>query len=131
ADATFHDGKPVTPEDVMFSLRRILDPRNGATAALLLASIDPKGMRQRGERSLELKLKYPDVTLAESFAKASTGIVPVGYDPRRPVGSGPFKIAVFAPARRVAFAAHKDYYKAGRPYLDRLEFAIFKDATAL
>jgi len=130
-DATFHDGKPVTPEDVMFSLRRILDPSNGATAALLLASIDPRGMRKRDAHTLELKLRYPDVTLAESFAKASTGIVPVGYDPRRPIGSGPFKIASFDPARRVAFAAHKGYYRAGRPYLDALEFAIFKDATAL
>jgi peptide/nickel transport system substrate-binding protein len=129
-DARFHDGRPVTADDVIFTIRRILDPRTGAAGALLLSSIDPSRLRKRDKHTLEIGLRQPDVSLDAAFAKY-TGIVPVGYDPQRPVGSGPFKLRSFDPARRVVFDRFDDYYRPGLPYLDQLQFVVFTDQTAL
>src|SRR5436190_3074948 len=44
--AEFHNGKPVTADDVIFSLRRVLNPKAAASDAGLIASVDPQRMQK-------------------------------------------------------------------------------------
>lgn len=128
--ATFHDGRPVTLDDVIFSLRRIIDPRNGASNRTVFAAVDPNRFRKRDERTLEINLKYPDINIDNALASPSSGIVPVGFDPRRPIGAGPFKLRRFNPGSQVAFERHDGYWNEGLPYLDGLVFVAFSDESA-
>lgn len=48
------------------------------------------------------------------------GVVPVGYDPKKPVGTGPFKFDSFTPGAESVFTRFANYWQAGKPYLDRL-----------
>lgn len=130
-DVTFHDGRPITLDDVIFSLRRVVDPKLGASSATEVASIDPQRFRKRDRRTLEINLRYPDAGLGSGLTSPGVGILPVDYDPRRPIGSGAFKLTGFHPGQRVVFERHDGWYEAGRPYVDRLEFVVFDDPTAL
>ncbi|MGH3098386.1 MAG: ABC transporter substrate-binding protein [Streptosporangiales bacterium] len=123
AGLTFHDGRPVRPEDVIFSLRRITDPRRPRAAATLLAPIDRDRMRKLDARTVQIPLRWPDRSLREVFCDYRTGIVPADYDPKRPVGTGPFRYVAFDPGRRSVFRRFHDYWRNGEPYVDELRIA--------
>lgn len=120
AGITFHDGRPVRPEDVMFSLRRITDPARPKAAATLLAAIDRDRMRKLDARSVRIPLRWADMSLRDVFCDYRAGIVPADYDPEHPVGTGPFKHVSFDPGRRSVFARFGDYWRDGEPYVDEL-----------
>ncbi|MFA3877991.1 ABC transporter substrate-binding protein [Streptomyces sp. MMCC 100] len=125
---TFHNGKQLTADDVIFTIRRNLDPENPGFVAGLLDSVDPKRLTKLDARTVRLKLKYPNSMLREGFAEVPAGIVPVGFDPRKPVGTGPFKQQAFTPGQRWVGIRNENYWMEGRPYLDSLELMGFANA---
>ncbi|MGW0656695.1 ABC transporter substrate-binding protein, partial [Streptomyces umbrinus] len=101
--ADFHDGKPVTAEDVLFSFRRIADPEKAFRAKASLEPIDLKASRAVDERTVEFVLKRPTAEFPNVLAAFGAYIVPDGtsdadFD-KKPVGSGPFRFGSFAPGR--------------------------------
>lgn len=128
-DLTFHNSKAVTADDVIFTLRRILDPKYVNTSANIIEDIDPKRLRKLDERTIEVTLKRPNSILDEVLASPRVPIVPVGYDPKTPVGTGPFMFKTFVPGDRSVFVANKSYWGEG-PYVDQVETIDFSDDTA-
>jgi peptide/nickel transport system substrate-binding protein len=132
----FHNGKSVTADDVIFSILRIINPKNGASDAAQFASVDPKGLKKLDNLTVKIPLLYPDVSLFDGFAKYASGIVPVGYDPKNPVGSGPFKFVSFSPLQRTVFTRFDNFWRTDAsgqhlPYLDGIIFEAFTDQTAV
>ncbi|MFF1690202.1 ABC transporter substrate-binding protein [Streptomyces sp. NPDC058254] len=125
---TFHNGKPLTADDVIFTIRRNLDPKNPGFVSGLFHSIDPHQLTKLDKRTVRLKLKYPNSQLRDSFAEVPAGIVPVGFDPKKPIGTGPFKQQSFTPGQRWVGVRNEDYWMDGRPYLDSLELLGFSNA---
>jgi peptide/nickel transport system substrate-binding protein len=121
----FHNGKTLTSEDLIFSVNRIL---KGYPASSLYF-IDPKGMKKMDERTVQFKLPKPYAVFAEAFGGSSQWIVPVGFDPAKPVGTGPFKLTKFTPGDRSTWAANPNYWGVG-PYVDTLELIDINDDTA-
>jgi peptide/nickel transport system substrate-binding protein len=126
----FHNGKTLTADDVIHTLRRIADPSNPKSGATGLSSLDLNGMRSLDPRTVRLTLTKPDVTLPDQFAQYANGIVPVGYDPKHPVGTGPFVHASFDPGQQSLFTRHRHYWRPGQPYLDEVVISDFPDDTA-
>lgn len=126
----FHDGKAVTAEDVIHSLRRIADPDDPKNGAVGLNSLDLNAMWAMDPRTVRLTLARPDVTLPDQFAEYGNGIVPVGYDPKRPVGSGPFQYDSFEPGQQSLFTKNANYWRDGEPYVDEIVIIDFPDDTA-
>ena len=126
----FHDGKTMTADDVAFSLQRILDEKTGANGALGLRSVDPNGIKVVDPRTVQLSLNTPDATLLDEFAQYSNGIVPVGYDPSKPVGAGPFMFQSFTAGQRSTFVKHPNYWRENEPWLDAVEIIDFPDDSA-
>ncbi|MEU5415845.1 ABC transporter substrate-binding protein [Streptomyces clavifer] len=129
--AGFHDGKPVTAADVLYSYRRIADPAKAYRARASLEPIDLKASRATGARSLEFVLKRPTAEFPNIMAAFGTYIVPegaTGFD-SGPVGSGPFRFVSFTPGRSTVLRRHEEYWD-GAPHLDELEFVIANEESA-
>lgn len=127
-EAEWHDGKPVTADDVIFTLRRILNPKAPGGAAGVLAAIDAKRLQKLDSRTVRIHLNFPDAMIPTVMGHdAGTSIVPVGFDPENPIGSGPFKLESFRPGQRVTMTRNDNYWGDDGPYLDRLELVTFAD----
>lgn len=129
--ATFHDGARVTAADVLYSYRRIADPKEGFRAKASLEPIDLKESRAVDERTLEFVLKRPTAEFPNVMAAFGAYIVPEGakeFD-RKPIGSGPFRFASFSPGRSAVFHRFEDYWD-GAPHLDELEIIVANEESA-
>ncbi|MBK7472479.1 MAG: ABC transporter substrate-binding protein [Betaproteobacteria bacterium] len=139
-NAKWHDGKPVTADDAEYSFNEIIakvHPRAGSWWPNVASA------KATGPHTFVITLKAPYapfLTLVASVLSSGTLILPkhiyVGTDPKtnpanqKPIGSGPFKFAKWERGSFVELSRNDDYFKAGKPYLDRLVFKIMPDASA-
>ena len=130
---TFHNGDPVTADDVKFSFERY----RGAAAKLLkdrvaaVEIVDPHKMRFR--------LKKPWLDFMTFFATPATGaawIVPkkyvekVGEDgfKKASVGAGPYRFVSFKPGVELVLEAYEGYWRKA-PAVKRLVFRVIPDES--
>jgi peptide/nickel transport system substrate-binding protein len=130
AGLTFHNGKPVTADDVMFSLRRIVDPKDPKVGAASIGYIDDKGLRKLDNLTVRVPLKFANAGFPDDIGQYFNSIVPTDYDPKHPVGTGPFKYESFTPGQRSVFTKFADYWEKGKPFVDQLTIIDFPDDTA-
>ncbi|HLH64203.1 MAG TPA: ABC transporter substrate-binding protein [Solirubrobacteraceae bacterium] len=126
----FHNGKTVTPEDVIFSLQRILDPKDPKVGAASIGYIDIKNVKKISANQVRIPLKFANVGFPDDIGQYFNAIVPVGYDPAKPVGTGAFMFESFTPGQQSVFKKFPNYWQTGKPYLDTLTIIDFTDDTA-
>jgi peptide/nickel transport system substrate-binding protein len=73
---TFHNGKPVTADDVLFSLRRIIDPKDPKTGAASIGYVDIDRSRKLDSRTVRIQLKFPNVGFPDDVGQYFNSIVP-------------------------------------------------------
>jgi peptide/nickel transport system substrate-binding protein len=123
---TFHNGKTVTSKDVLFSLQRIVDPKSPLPGATSLAPVDLANAKCLDGRTLRLPMKTPYADFPGGIsAPEYFSIVPVGYDVKNPVGTGPFKYQSFTPGQQSVYTRNENYWRTGQPYLDTLTIIDF------
>ena len=127
---TFHDGKPFGADDVMYTLRRILDPKAPAAGAASIALLDVAKMKKLDDLTVRVPCTQPFCTLKEVMAAGYHLMVPVDYDPKKPLGTGPFQVVSFTPGRQSTFKKYADYWETGLPYVDEVVMTDFSDATS-
>ncbi len=130
----FHDGTPLTSADVVATIEKILDPKTAAPYKAELGPIaaakpiDPRTVR------FELSAPYADLpkALASSMARivSERGIAEFAKLDNTPYGTGPFVVKEFAPNDHVLMERNPHYFRAARPYLDRLLLRVLPDTTA-
>ena len=124
----FHNGKTATAEDLLFSIKRLLDPKSGATAAGQLTAIDLKRTKALDKRTVRFVLKTPQ-SFFDYLLSDIVYLVPVGYDPKKPVSTGPWRLKSFQPARQTVLTRFENYH--GTPaYADQLVMTELPDDTA-
>ncbi len=126
----FHNGAPVTAADVAATVARIVDPADPKSGAAGLAAIDIARTELLDSRTVRFHLHTADVTLADTLAQFSNGIVPADYDPRQPLGTGPFRASQFQPGIQSVFTRNPYYWREGEPHVDELAILDFPDDTA-
>jgi peptide/nickel transport system substrate-binding protein len=126
----FHNGKTVGADDVRHTFDRIKASTAGGSQ-LFKRKIIESSYREMDERTLRFKLNEPDVFLRETLADYTARIVPVGYDPEKPVGCGPFKYQSFTKGKQSVFTRFENYWQEGKPYLDEVQILSFEDDVAL
>jgi peptide/nickel transport system substrate-binding protein len=129
----FHNGEPVTADDVKFSFERY----RGISAKLLkdrvrqVQVVDPLRVR------FQLKEPWPDFMVF--YATPATGaawIVPrkyvekVGEDgfKKAPIGAGPYRFVSFAPGVELILEANEQYWRK-KPAVKRLQIKVIPDET--
>jgi peptide/nickel transport system substrate-binding protein len=127
---TFHDGKPLTADDVIFTLTRIITGKlSGATS---LGPIDVKGLKKLDSRTVLVPMTIPYGSFLDQLAYwYYLYIVPTGFNPAKPNGTGPFVYQSFTPGQRSVFTKNPHYWKSGLPYVDSVTIIDFSDSTSL
>ncbi len=128
----FHNGKPLTAEDVIYSLQRVANPKDPLPAASSIALCDTANMRALDSHTVLLPCHSPYATFIEAIVGYYyyLSILPVGYDPKKPVGTGPFKYEKFAPGVQSTFLRNENYWQSGLPYVDSLVISDYSDETS-
>ena len=133
-NVTWWDGKPLTADDVVFSLNRMVEegqprPRVG----LLRPSLKAAEVVDRS--TVRVSLKLPSPSFLQFLAVDYMKIVPKHVVEARVdinvweniVGSGPFKIKGTRRGDSVTYEKNKNYFKKGQPYLDGLRVVVITD----
>ena len=128
-DVRFHDGKPLTPADVVYSLQRHKIP---ATASKAKAVADEFAeIKATGPDEVTLKLDSANADLPAILGTSHFAIIKDGTtDFSTANGTGPYTCKEFRPGVRSIGAANKAYWKPGKPYLDEIEYFSIADEAA-
>jgi peptide/nickel transport system substrate-binding protein len=120
----FSDGNPVTAADIVFSLKRAINPKTSAYS-FLFGPVT--GVEALDDTTVQIRLEHAFAPLAEHLNVFPASIVPkavVEKDPegfaQNPIGTGPFALKEFAKGRHVHLIRNKNYWKDGRPLVDEV-----------
>lgn len=133
-DVQFHDGSPLTADDVVFSIKRMQDKATSASSAPLLAGIAE--VVARDPRTVEMRLDEPDVALPFALALPPTLIVSrrwieSGANPKTTVmGTGPFRFVERIPGVATTYERFDSYFEPDLPYLNGIVFQPMGDDYA-
>lgn len=128
----FNTPKPraVTADDVIFNLKRWLNPKLGSSMASLLSSyLKPSGIEKVNAKTVRLHLTAPTITLPFDLFHYAGPILPREFEgdfTKQPWGTGPFALKQFVEGEKAILTARKDYWQMGRdgkplPYLDGIQ----------
>jgi peptide/nickel transport system substrate-binding protein len=115
-NAKFHNGDPVTAEDVKFSYDRY----RGASASLFHAKVKEVQVVSPTQARFVLKEPWPDfMTFYGTTASGAGWIVPKKYVEKvgddgfknAPVGAGPYKVVSFKPGVEIVLEAFDGYWR--------------------
>lgn len=136
-DVKFHDGTKLTADDVLFTFEPLLqntpDPlREAATYFSTVAEV-----KALDSRHIRFITKYPDPIFEKRISSWGGWLLPraayekLGMDEfaRRPVGTGPYRVAEFVPDDRLILEPHDDYF-GGKPTASRIIFKVIPEIQA-
>lgn len=134
--AKFSDGKPVTGEDVLFSLQRNMGSESQtATNYENVASIS-----LQGSDTIVFKLKQPDVSfpnlpafsgqILQKAAALKGGKGTIGTSSNLPIGSGPYKFTSFNPEQGATLELNP-YWEGEKPPAEKIAITFVKTDAAL
>ena len=135
AGVKFHNGDEVTPEDVVYSLERIIDPDQHSPYGSLY---NFKQVEATGPSTVKILLKRPQGSLLHLLAQPwSAGIVDKGWMEGKDQdalktqenGTGPFKLNEFREGSLISTVRFDDYWDSPRPYLDRVDYRLMADES--
>lgn len=140
-EATFHDGAPVTAEDVAFSLERLFDDEALAANVGLVQDVigDPNNIKVIDEETVELHLVKPGVSLLNilPYGSADMLVVPkhyieeVGVEEfrRNPIGSGPYKFVEQQVGTSITLERVDEHQALGTPRARKVTISLVPEET--
>ena len=128
---TFHNGQDVTADDLIFSINRVINPKSPGEAANALSGINAAGIKKVDNLTITVPFHKPYSTFPESLANNITVyVLPVGFDPKHPIGTGPFKMSQFTPGQQTVLTRFENYWNAPLPYLNEIIMTDYSDETS-
>lgn len=136
ANATWHDGKPFSAEDVVFSVEflRQTHPRARGNLAKVTSVTAPDA------HSVVFTLSEPFGPFLGIFEVGSLPMVPkhiyAGTDYKtnpannHPIGTGPYMFKEWKKGSYIRLVKNPNYHVAGKPYLDEVYWHVIPDAAA-
>ncbi|MBI2910076.1 MAG: hypothetical protein HYX92_20740 [Chloroflexi bacterium] len=136
--AKFHNGSPVTAEDVKYSLDRIRDPQIGLvksprrTQIATVTSVDTPD-----DYTVKITLGNPQASFVSMIAGFFFAVMPKhlvlekkGDMTKTLVGTGAFKFKDYSVGVGLELVKNPDHFVKGRPYLDGIKGYIIPDTFA-
>jgi peptide/nickel transport system substrate-binding protein len=136
----WHDGKPFTADDVVFTAAYAADL---ATAAYTSNNYKDVKITKVDSHTVKVEYQKPSPFWADPLVSAAGMIIPKhifeaykGATSRdapanlKPVGTGPYKFADFKPGDMLRGVINTNYHEANRPYFDSIEMKGGGDAVS-
>lgn len=136
----WHDGQDFTADDVVFNWEYSRNPQVAATTS---GSYRDVNVVKVDDHTVRVEFQQPTPFWADAFCAASGGLVPKhlfaafnGPNAReapanlRPVGTGPYRFASFAPGDVLRAELNPNYHGENRPFFDTLEIKGGGDAVS-
>ena len=109
----FHDGSPVTVEDIKYSIDKCADASKGEPLIAAFSNIESVNITD--EDTVEIILKEPNTEFASELAVVTAAIIPASNtDPdTQPIGTGPYKYVSRSPQENFIMVKNNDYWGDG------------------
>jgi peptide/nickel transport system substrate-binding protein len=131
---TFHDGKTMTAQDVLYSYRYVADEKNKAESLARLDPVDLNASRAVSSTELDFRLKRPIGDFPGLLAQKVMWVVPEGKTNfNKPNGTGPFVFVEWRPGVRALYKRNENYWGLGQdsgPFVEELELQTIVDQSA-
>ncbi|MGF1593762.1 MAG: ABC transporter substrate-binding protein [Kiloniellaceae bacterium] len=126
---TFHSGKPLTADDVVYSLRRHLDKATGSKVnSIAKQMVEIKAV---DSLTVQITLEAANADLPTILSMHHFMIVADGTtDFTAGNGTGAFKLESFEPGVKSVMLRNENYFKPGGAHLDSFEYFAIPDETA-
>jgi peptide/nickel transport system substrate-binding protein len=133
----WHDGRPFTSADVKFTFMDVLAKYHptGRQAFSMVETVDTSD-----PNVAVVKLKAPFGPFLFMTTESSAPILPKhalegqdivnGEFSKKPIGTGPFKLVEATKGSHYVLERNPDYFKPGRPYLDRVVLRVMPNGAS-
>lgn len=135
--AVFHDGVPLTSEDVRFTFDELLLRYHSRTRTSIGDNL--RRILTPDSHTVVFEFDRPYAAFLQLLDVTNTPIMPKhlyeGTDPltnprnTSPVGSGPFQFQEWLRGDHITLVRNERYFKEGRPYLDRVVYRVMPSAA--
>ncbi|MCI5076878.1 ABC transporter substrate-binding protein [Oricola sp.] len=127
-NAKFHNGKPVTSADVIYSLMYHVAEGSRSTSRAIIKAVDK--VEADGDHRIVVTLKAPNFYFPASLSNFSLGIVPEGTTEFTGIGSGPYRVTNFVPGEILETERFDDYFKTGKAHVNTVTILAANDPSA-
>jgi len=126
----FHDGSPLTANDVVWTFDRLRDPSSGYPTTSLYENIESITAVSDLQVDFKLKLTNPffPFDLSDNHALVIKDSTTDATDFN---GTGPYKVSDYLPEDRIVLEANPDYWVEGQPNMNQVEVIFFNDDAAM
>lgn len=129
-DVKFSNGRPMTADDVAFSINRAANSGEGLT--YLDAAIQEVTATEK--YTVQVTTKYPWGPLVADLSLFVNAVIPEDFAGKseeeffeKPIGTGPFMVAEWNKGRSLELVRNPHYWKKNRPYLDSITYTRVAD----
>ncbi|HEY3727043.1 MAG TPA: ABC transporter substrate-binding protein [Solirubrobacteraceae bacterium] len=131
----FHNGAPLTADDVVYTLKQLSDPKNSSNALSTFTGVLlPAGVRKVDTTTVAFHLESPNGNFPYLVSSDNYNaiIVPAGTDfgkwQKTFVGTGPFKLQSYTQNVGANFVANPNYW-GPKAYLDTVQFKFYESQS--
>jgi peptide/nickel transport system substrate-binding protein len=127
----FHNGQPMTADDVVYTFQQLSDPKNASNALSTFTGVlKPSGVQKVNDTTVAFHLEasngsFPYIISSDNY---NAIIVPKGTDfgkwQSTFIGTGPFKLKSYSQNQSASFVPNPDYW-GGAPHLSSTEFTFY------
>jgi peptide/nickel transport system substrate-binding protein len=126
----FHNGREMTPEDVVYCLNRLIDPE------ITTKSRDYTGVESIEARGLQLviTLAQPDAAFLALLTEFGAAIYPQEAEEQlstQPIGTGPFVLTQWEPNNQLILTKFENYWNPELPKLNQVTLKIIPEPTTM
>lgn len=126
----WHDGKPFTADDVIYSFHQLGNPANLGHSAVTQFRMND--IKKLSDTLVRVPLNSPNADLSSIFGYFNAAIVVQNgaKDFTKPIGTGCYKLESFTPGKQSVLTANRDYWDSPKPYPDGLVLLSIDDDSA-
>ncbi|MEX0683403.1 MAG: ABC transporter substrate-binding protein [Dehalococcoidia bacterium] len=131
------NGRPLTSQDVKYSVEYFTSPQPGFIRRSHFAAVDVPRTETPNDATVKLNLSTPSVaqltnlvSLPVFFILPREIIERDGDMTKDPIGSGPFTVKSYTPQGPTEMVRNESYWKSGVPYVDSLQTLYITDNVA-